>query len=67
MKYRECIKCGETKPITDFPIEPRVEGYRHFICRECAEIGRELFERKAYPRKEARMPHRIKKGSKWTN
>lgn len=58
MKYRECIKCHELKPITDFAIEPRIVGCRHVKCRECADHDRRLFEEKARGAKQARRAWR---------
>lgn len=32
---RNCKKCGETKPINDFPVSDAKRGYRRHICNIC--------------------------------
>jgi len=34
-EVRQCQKCGEIKPIKEFPIDLRIESMRKWKCREC--------------------------------
>ena len=44
---RKCAKCGELKPVFDFPVEPRIQGGRQIKCYRCALEDAGKFERKS--------------------
>lgn len=43
---RRCSRCGEAKPIEEFPMKIRARGLRRVWCRDCCRAyGREHYER----------------------
>ncbi len=43
---RRCSRCGEVKPIEDFPIKDRERGLRRVWCRDCCRAyGREHYRK----------------------
>lgn len=37
LSSKECRRCGETKPVVDFPINNQRTDGRHYYCKECVK------------------------------
>ena len=44
---RTCCKCGNTKPLWDFPPNRRIKSGRDVRCTTCVNESKRKFERKA--------------------
>lgn len=46
MDDRRCSRCGEVKPVDEFPVRNKARGLRRVWCRDCCRAyGREHYER----------------------
>ena len=41
---RTCIKCGEEKPLYEFPVMLKMQSGRSVKCRDCVEYDWRVFE-----------------------
>ena len=43
---RRCSRCGETRPLAEFPVKKKTTGLRRVWCRTCCRAyGREHYQR----------------------